>query len=349
MSGALAAGAVPPGQEGGREAAWRGFSALYLAVAAALFLGLAAALLVIDPYDTGRPGLVKARGVQEQYPFTANASRARDPRFDAAIIGNSHIQMLRPDRLDALTGLRFVSLMMPATYPPDQLDVLRWFESNRATPARAVVIGVDRFWCLRAIAPNARFPAWLYATEFPRYVAGLLRYRSFEASAARLKYLRTGRGGARPDGYWDYGPVYAQLGLADAEASGRKLATRPDDPWNPTGEFPSLDRLQAALATLPRQTAVVLVRTPVYRTALPEPGSDRGRAFESCRARMEAVASSRPGTVLVDLLRPGPYADDPADYYDHGHYRESLAIRIERDVAAALARPDRAAGARTLD
>jgi hypothetical protein len=337
MSGdSLAVGAVAPDAQAVAGPDWRSFSALLLAAAAGLFVALVAALAVIDPYDTGRPGILRARGVHEQYPLTANASRARDPRFDAAVIGNSHVQMLRPDRLDALTGLRFVSLIMPATYPPEQLDVLRWFQMNRAHPARAVAIGMDRFWCLHETAPNARFPAWLYAEDFPSYLAGLVRYRSLEAAAARIRLLRTGKGGARPDGYWDYGPDYAQRGLAAEEPSRRKLATRPEDPFNPTGEFPPLDRLRVALSGLPPETAVLLVRPPVYRTALPEPGSVREQAARSCRAKMEEVAASRPRTALVDLV--GRYADDPADYYDHAHYRESLARRVEQDVAAAFAR-----------
>ena len=43
-------------------------------------------------------------------PRTATASRARDPQFDSAIIGNSTAQLLNPAELSRSTGLRFVQL-----------------------------------------------------------------------------------------------------------------------------------------------------------------------------------------------------------------------------------------------
>lgn len=318
------------------HAGWAAFSRLWLATVVGLFVVLVLALLAIDPYDTGRTGLIGRRGLQDQYPFMANASRARDPRFDAAIFGNSHVQQLNPERLDALTGLSFVSLMMPATWPMDGLDVLRWFDSNRTMSAKAVVIGLDQFWCMHVAINSQRFPTWLYADGFLPYLAGLVRYRSFEAAAARIRFARTGKGGYRPDGYWSYGPIYDALGLGAREASHRKLAAPKAFTINTSGRFPALDRLREDLADLPATTAVVLLRPPVYRTALPEPGTPEAETAASCRIEMISVARSRKRTVLIDLL--GQDAEDPDGYYDHDHYRDPLAIRIEAQVAEALAK-----------
>lgn len=312
---------------------WGGFARLLVATAAGLFVALVGVLLLVDPYDTGRTGVIGSRGLGEQYPFTANASRARDPRFDAAIFGNSHVQELRPERLDALTGLSFVTLMMPATWPRDQLEVLRWFVANRRTPPGAVVLGLDHFWCFATALNSGRFPTWLYAESFPAYLGGLVRYRSFEASAARLRYWRSGKGGYRPDGFWDYGPIYDKLGLGEQEASRRKLATRKPNTVNLGGSFPAIDLLRQALAGLPPEAAVVLVRPPVYRTAMPEPGPEE-QTEQACRSAMRTTAASRPRTTLLDYY--GQYVDDPDAFYDHDHYRDAVAVRIERDIAAAL-------------
>jgi hypothetical protein len=53
-----------------------------------------AIILVVDPYDAGRPIARGVPGVVYGGPRTANASRGRDPVFDSAIIGNSHGQLL---------------------------------------------------------------------------------------------------------------------------------------------------------------------------------------------------------------------------------------------------------------
>ena len=50
--------------------------------------------------------------------FTATASRARDPQFDSAVIGNSTAQMLDPAELSRATGLRFVQLYLTGRISP---------------------------------------------------------------------------------------------------------------------------------------------------------------------------------------------------------------------------------------
>jgi hypothetical protein len=316
---------------------WRGFVRALAVAAASLWLLGIAFLLAVDPYDSGRSGVLGRRGLHDQFPYTANASRARDPRFDAAVFGNSHAQPLRPDRLDPLTGASFVSLIMPATYTEDILDVLRWYLLAHPGRPRALVIGLDEYWCLPEMRSNdLRFPEWLYAPSFVRYVAGLTRWRSFEAATARIAFLATGKKGIRPDGYWYYGPMYAQLGLDAREPSYRKLAEEKPFPLNRTGDYPALDRLSAELREVPAGVPVVLVRTPVYRTAIPSPGSDGARASDACAARMQAVAGARPQTVFLDLFKAELGSDERDNFFDHGHYRDGLAVEIEKAIAASL-------------
>jgi hypothetical protein len=76
-----------------------------------------AAAFVLDPYDTGRSALVERPGVRPQGPRTAGASRGRDLAFNAAVFGNSRIQLLSPERLNGITGLSLVQLSVPGTGP----------------------------------------------------------------------------------------------------------------------------------------------------------------------------------------------------------------------------------------
>jgi len=57
-------------------------------------------LLLIDPYDTGRFPSLGIIGIGDRSMRTADASRGRDPRFNAAVIGNSTANVL------TLTGYR---------------------------------------------------------------------------------------------------------------------------------------------------------------------------------------------------------------------------------------------------
>src|SRR5918993_2049866 len=125
---------------------WRRFSLVFALSAAAALAGLVSLAYAVDPYDSGRSRLFAKAGVRPQGPRTAGASRGRDPAFDAAIIGNSHIQLLSPERLNALTGLSFLQLSIIATGPKEHLPVLDWFMLQHPE-ARALVIGADRLWC----------------------------------------------------------------------------------------------------------------------------------------------------------------------------------------------------------
>jgi len=117
----------------------------------ALALGAAlvfAFVIAVDPYDSGRFGFLGIKGVSDLNPRTANASRARDPQFDSAIVGDSTAQLLKPSELSALTGARFVQLTVPGSGPREQLAILDFFARHHARIG-AVVIGVDGAWCTR--------------------------------------------------------------------------------------------------------------------------------------------------------------------------------------------------------
>ena len=86
-----------------------------------------ALMIVVDPYDSGRLGLLGIEGISDRNPRTANASRARHLHFDSAIIGNSHGQILNPADLSQMTGARFVQLTAPGTASREQLAILNFF------------------------------------------------------------------------------------------------------------------------------------------------------------------------------------------------------------------------------
>ena len=336
------AGAIPAAHASSGD--WRRVTGWLLGTAAILYLLGLGFLLAVDPYDTGRTGLLGKRGLPEQLPHSANASRARDPHFDSAIFGNSHVQLLKPERLDALTGLRFVNLMMPGSYPSDQLDTLRWYLTVQKHP-RAVVIGADEFWCFETDTERSSvFPVWLYAPDFARYLGGLASYHNLRWSLKRLAYLRSGRGGIRPDGYWDYTGMFAPSGPR-ADALRRSLEEPSPYRANASGRFPALDRLAHLVRRVPAETAIILLRPPAYHTAIPAPDTPAGRIVASCRERMREIAASHPRARLLDLFGPSPESNDPDNFYDWFHFRDGLAVAIERQIVAALRETEPSAAA----
>lgn len=319
---------------------WRRFAVAAVAGAAAVLLAVLGSAYAIDPYDTGRSSLFEKPGVRPQGPRTAGASRGRDPAFDAAIFGNSHVQLLSPERLRASTGLPFVQLSVPATGPKEQLVMIDWFLRHHREP-RVLVIGADERWCTSdPELPNDKpFPFWLYARGRLEYLRGLLRYDILEELPRRIGYVLSARARrASADGYWDYEPAYGDLGYASDPKLRARLAQRVENyVGNATGRFPAAARLRALVAGLPPDLAVVLVFPPVYATALPSPGSPGAAADRACKSALaEAVAGHRRAAV-VDWRVDRPEAHNADWFFDHTHYRQPIAMLVEKDIAGAVA------------
>src|SRR5262245_14887994 len=99
------------------SAAWSSCLAACLGTLGGGVALLLAFLVVVDPYDSGKFGFLGIEGVDDRNSVTASASRARDARFDSAIIGNSTALLLDPNALSQATGFRFVQLSVVGGSP----------------------------------------------------------------------------------------------------------------------------------------------------------------------------------------------------------------------------------------
>ena len=117
-------------------AGWRGWIATFLAVLAGGLTVLYLFVLAADPFSTGHFGLFEGVDIAISSRSFSNAGRARDPRFDAAVIGNSRGARFSPAHLDALTGHRFVQLSVFATGPNEELAIAGAFaRHHNGSPA----------------------------------------------------------------------------------------------------------------------------------------------------------------------------------------------------------------------
>jgi hypothetical protein len=312
--------------------AWRRwlvvFAAAYFGAGALLF----ALLLLIDPYDTGRFPSFGIVGIADKSMRTADASRGRDPHFNAAVIGNSTGQRLDPYRLSQASGFRFIQLSIPKLGPEEQLVLMQWVVSHH-TDYGALVIVTDPTWC----DPDPDrpldnpFPFWLYGGDL-RYLTNVLSTRAMDRAAWRIEIALGLRQPVDPVGFTDYlrpgdREVFETPPPVIPEALG-EVRQRPGLPW--------VDRLRAFVETVPQSVRVLLVVPPVYYTALPPPGSWQAAVIDACKAGLRQVIADRPLSGFLDFRVDLEGAHDASDFVDLVHFRQKLAGQVEDAIIAAL-------------
>jgi hypothetical protein len=293
-------------------------------------------ILLVDPYDSGRFGLRWLSGIVDEDPRTASASRGRDPRFNSAVIGNSHGQLIDPAQLSVGKDLSFVQLTVPGTGPSEQLTLLRWFMAHHEHIG-AIVLVADQSWCTQDPAlPIANpFPFWLYADSNAEYAVDALRSAALDRGWRRILLALGLRHESDPTGFWDYerGRVWA---FAPNVPEGLTPASGIRSPRRP---FPAIENLEAMLRQLPPDARLIVVFPPVFVTELPAAGSDTAELMAECKGAFSRLVDGR-GT-FIDFAVDGESARDPANFMDPSHYRASLARKLDAAIVAALGSPPR--------
>ena len=105
---------------------------------------------------------------------------------------------------------------------------------------------------------------------------------------------------------------------------------------NVDGPFPAATGLEELMRTAPAETALILLRPPVYVTALSKPGTRDAAADAACRKAFADLAARRPRTALVDWRVDRPELRDSSLFFDHSHYRQPISRLVEADIAEAI-------------
>ncbi|HWB49879.1 MAG TPA: hypothetical protein VG651_12275 [Stellaceae bacterium] len=309
-------------------------------VACLLFAALALVVIAgLDPYDTGRFALLGEHGVPRFGQRLTGASLARAPDTEAAILGNSTMQLISPERLAALTGWRFVSLTMTFSGPTEQLAAARWLvrhhDGVHGAALKALVFGIDSSWCeadgkLDMAEP---FPFWLYSDSAIEYLRSLINMRGVDAVVHKLRMMAGAEPPLRADGYSNFEPEYATheaAGAADLALGARPVAA------TGTGNFAAVPLLRDFLAIVPKTTSIAFVVVPHYYIDLPIPATPAAAEAEQCKAGYREIAASRPHTALLDFRKDDAIARDRRNFWDRNHYRMPIARMLEKHIAAAL-------------
>jgi hypothetical protein len=345
---------------------WRRFALLFVGVFAAL-VGIAYAFIIlVDPYDSGRfvsfrlhspydgptsrladlTGSIPTSGASfgdtDTSQRTSNVALGRSPRFNAAIFGNSHGQLLSPQRLSRATGLNFVQLTVPGSNVREQLAMMHWFIAHHADIA-AMVLALDERWCVTdpALPLRTPFPFWLYSDNDFVYLANALSTRSLRDSIRRVGAAFGSPTFVDPAGYADYELGKTWNFKPGRPATADEFPTQDEMSSRAESDFPGLIRLDAVLAEVPATTPVVIVMPPQFYTRLPPAGTPAAQFRDACKDRIAARAWRG---AFIDFLIDSEIARKPENFMDDEHYRSNIAQIIEAGIADALGGRGEASG-----
>jgi hypothetical protein len=314
--------------------AWRRWVRLFCAVFAAGLALLYLFVVVTDPFSTGRFTVFSGVDIAFSDLSFANAGRARDLRFDVAIIGNSHAAF-EPSRLSEVSGHKFVLLSVAGTAAREQLAMARSFvRHHRGRPVGLLWV-LDYLWCVPeghfGFINIPDFPYWLYDSANLEYLRNIFQMASVQASFHRLAIrLFNAPQARRSDGYAD------SLELPPDRLARAIGATRPVADPAPGAPFRSAELMAAFAAELDPQTSLVFVFLPNYVSFLPEPGSPAADRLAACKARFRAIADGHPRGAFIDRMVDDDIARDPANFMDATHARGPLMRRLEPELAAVI-------------
>jgi hypothetical protein len=293
-----------------------------------------ALMVLVDPYDSGKLGLLGIDGVDNRLTQITAASRARNPDFNAAILGNSTAQMIEPAELSRATGLRFVQLYITGSGPREQLAVLDFYLRHHRK-AGALVIAADPAWCVheRPKEEGVPFPYWLYDRSVVTYAVRLLSWQAIEQAFQRLSIGLGWRARMNPDGFVSYEDIwppgqFREIGWPRDPVPASSVEMR--------AAFPEIAALNDIVARLPLDVPVVIVVPPTLAETVPKPGTHAGLERSACDAAMRQVVAGRPRSNFINFRIDNALTRDRASFADFIHYRPVLARRIEQGIVASL-------------
>lgn len=302
-----------------------------LAIGALLLLAF---MVAVDPYDSGRFGLLGIDGVDDRNTTTAVASHARDPHFNSAIIGNSTALLLDPVGLSRATGRRFAQLSVMGGSPAESFAVLDFFLRNHRQVG-ALVIMTDPSWCVHQTEPPRPFPYWLYGKSTLAYLGHLFSWPAFEHASQRLSIGLGWRRRNDPTGAFNSEDVWPAGAFIE---TAKPLVPTPAATVAGREILPEVSRLEEVIEKLPADTAVVLAAPPTFYTSVPQPGTAEATERLACNAALRRIVAGRPHSNFIDYRVDNAMTRDPENFIDFIHYRPGLAAKLLKGIAASIER-----------
>jgi len=304
------------------------FLSLSLAGSGMLYL----AVVMIDPFSTGRFSLTQRIDFATDNKRLYVAGLVRDLRFNAALFGDSTSFALDPRTIAGASGWQLAQLSVPAAIPGNVLTIASAFARQHRGVRTLELFVLSQVWC-REIGPNERpigaFPDWLYNDSSNRvYLSRIFFSEAAIAAAVRVGiWLGLADQMARADGYLTRVPK-RDLALL--------MQPRPTGGPSPDAPIPAIDALADHVAVLPRDAAVVFVWAPPYINALPADGSVAALRLQACKKRAQQIAADHGNSSFLDLMTENSITRNIANYQDPLHYNPPAADQIALAIAGVV-------------
>jgi hypothetical protein len=335
----------------GSRVSWKRFLGLLLRTAGGLILGLYAAVLIIDPYNTvwfSPPFSRAPMATNQRFSFPA---LARSDRFDSAIIGTSTTRLLEPTLFNHLLGGAFVNLSMNSGTAYEQSRILDLFTRHHQR-VKTVILGIDVAWCETGETyqkfTQRPFPPWMYDDNRWNDLLYLFNFPTLEETGKEFAYMT----GIRPlkyglDGYTNFLPDRAVYSIEKARknlyGNGAPRRKAPADPPVMIGNaertrlnFPTHELMRDMLAALPAATRKVLLFVPYHHFHQPQPRSEADTRWRECKRRLTRLAGGFENTHVLDLMIPSEITLKDENYWDPLHYNTEVAAQIAELVAHGI-------------
>lgn len=328
---------------------WSRFAGWSIGSAAAVVVGLVAAVTLLNPFGNFPSGGQTTRFAHSNQRYNyPTIIRSHD--FDSAVFGSSTSRLLEPSLLDAILEGRFANFSMDAGTAWEQYRLIKLFLAHTPGP-RTLILSLDPFaWCNpRADEQRATFrlfPESFYDENRLNDFADILnleisdvliRTVGMKIGAREPKFDRSGFGDFTP-GEVNYNPARAhELVRGDQAARGpaRKVKLSPQRLASMT--FPALGWLEEILALTPDTTRVVFVRMPVHVADQAAPGSIEAVTQNECYRRVEVLAREH-GVYNFNMQFPSPITETDTNYWDRRHFRLPIARLTVGEMARALSK-----------
>jgi hypothetical protein len=291
------------------------------------------AVIMIDPFDSGRfPTFMPAGSPDDRAP-TINISRGRDPRFDSILLGSSRAELMDPRRITALTAYRFVEMAALGATVREQMTFLRWFAQHRPN-VQAIIVATDQAWCSLdpKLPGETDFPYGLYSDSTLDYLKTTLSSRTLRFMKERIQYVLGSKPGVDRAGYYDSEAKITWPGVS-AERPHWSLATTTVPPKL---DLPALRMFDASLKALPSEPLVVMWMPPYYVNELPPPGTDAALDLEGCKNALREWTRRRGRATFIDFATDTPESADPRNFLNSDHISNRYMRLLEPRIAAAL-------------
>jgi hypothetical protein len=314
------------------------FAAIFSAASFYLFI------VLVDPYDSVPFSLPFEREPVSTNQRFSYPSLARKAEFDSAIIGTSTARLLKPERLNHLTGDNWVNLAMNSATAYEQMEMLKLFLRHHAY-AKRVVIGIDDAWC----RPGQEiqkftfrpFPPWMYDDNRWNDLLYIFNDKSLENSVRLIEYW-LGKREAKYDrtGFRDF---TEDFGAYDGTTVNSRLYPGEGTPLYAASLKindiePLVDgEVQFASHALLGQT-LLAHQLPLKLTLLymPMHGSyvHRGREnYQRCKGSINRVVDKITNIIVIDRMRVDKMTSADGNYWDPLHFTSDVAKKLESAIA----------------